>query len=308
MFEREKKVDCGPYREIDIIPRTDNAERAVKGKRGKRRKVTEPKQRDLNHKNSRRYVVQLGNGNFGIGDIHISATYDKKHLPRTLEEAENIVTNFLRRIAYRRRKMGLPPLKYILITEYAMDEEGNFTTRIHHHIILNGGIDRDDLELMWTSQRINWNKMDNPEYRQSIKQMGWINADRLQVNENGIEALAKYITKNPNGKKSWSSSRNLIRPVEQPPADHKYSVRQIENIAKLPDGGKEFFEKKYPNYNIVSIKPEYYDQTGWHIYLKMWKKPDNKNKDKQTKKKSAKKEGMNNERKRHKGKNEVIRC
>ena len=48
MFIREKKVDCTNYREVDIIPRTDSAEKAVKGVRGKRtsHKVTEPKQKD----------------------------------------------------------------------------------------------------------------------------------------------------------------------------------------------------------------------------------------------------------------------
>ena len=44
MFYREKKVDCGTYREVDIIPRTADAERAVRGKRGKRKKVTEPRE------------------------------------------------------------------------------------------------------------------------------------------------------------------------------------------------------------------------------------------------------------------------
>lgn len=34
VFMREKKVDCGNYREADIIPRTEKAESAVKGKRG----------------------------------------------------------------------------------------------------------------------------------------------------------------------------------------------------------------------------------------------------------------------------------
>ena len=102
MFYREKKVDCGTYREVDIIPRTADAERATRGKRGKRKKVTEPKQRNLNDKNSKRYLVQLGNGNFGYGDLHVSATYAQENLPETPEEAERIVGNYLRRIAYRR--------------------------------------------------------------------------------------------------------------------------------------------------------------------------------------------------------------
>lgn len=273
MFIREKKIDCGAYREVDIIPRTDNAERATRGKRGKRKKVSEPKQRDLNEKNSIRYLVQVGNGNFGIGDLHISATYDNESLPQTVEEAEKIVRNYLRRIEYRRRKLGLPPLKYILVTEYKFTKDGTTIKRIHHHIIMNGGLDRDDVELMWTKDRIDWKKAEKDlKYRAGVKTMGWVNADRIQTNENGIEALCKYIVKDPQGKKRWSSSRNLIRPEEKP-SDHKFSKKRVEALAKSSDLGMAFFEKEYRDYQIVSIEPVYYDETGWHIYLRMWKKP-----------------------------------
>lgn len=282
MFIREKKVDCQNYREVDIIPRTDNAERAVKGKRGKRQKVTEPKQKDINDKNARRYLVQLGNGNFGIGDLHVTCTYTDDNLPDTEEEAERIVGNYLRRIAYRRKKLNLPPLKYILVTEYGCSKDGEKITRIHHHIIMNGGQSRDEVEMMWTVERINWRKYNTePEYMDQVKKLGWVNADRLQLDKNGIEALCMYVTKNPHGKKRWSSSRNLERPVQQPNADHKYSKKQVETLAQSNDQGWEFFEKQFPDYTISEIKPEYYEETGWHIYLKMWKKPKKKEKAKQ---------------------------
>lgn len=273
MFYREKKTDCNTYREVDIIPRTDNAERAVRGKRGKRQKVSEPKQKNLNDKNARRYLVQLGNGNFGIGDLHVSLTYSNKYLPESVEEAEKAINNYLRRVAYRRNKLGLPQLKYILVTEYKFSKDGEEIKRIHHHVIMNGGLSRDDVEMMWTTKRINWKKVEkDPEYRAEIEQMGWANADRLQLNENGIEALCKYVTKDPQGKKRWSSSRNLERPVEQPTADHKYSKKKIEELAKSNDCGKPFFENQFPDFNIAEIKPEYHELTGWHIYLKMWRK------------------------------------
>ena len=196
MFYREKKTDCGAYREADIIPRTDNAERAVKGKRGKKRKATEPKQKDLNDKNAKRYLVQLGNGNFGIGDLHVSCTYNAKNLPESVEEAERIVSNYLRRIAYRRNKLGLPPLKYILVTEYKFAKDGEQIKRIHHHIIMNGGLSRDDVEMMWTKERINWRKVEkDPQYK--VSPLGYANADRLQPNEYGCEAIARYMTKEP---------------------------------------------------------------------------------------------------------------
>ena len=46
LFYREKKIDCGEYREVDVIPRTDNAERAVRGKRGTKKKATGPKRQE----------------------------------------------------------------------------------------------------------------------------------------------------------------------------------------------------------------------------------------------------------------------
>lgn len=274
-------MDCTDYREVDIIPRTDNAERAVKAKRGKRKKVTEPKQRELNDKNARRYVVQLGNGNFGKGDLHVTCTYAQENLPKTTEEAERTVRNYLRRLEYRRAKKGLQNLKYILVTEYKYpeeDEKEEHPVRIHHHIIMNGGMSRDEVEMMWTNTRIHWRAYEkDPEaYAKTVKKIGYCNADRLQPNENGIEALLKYMMKNPRGKKRWSSSRNLARPMEHPPADRKYTRNQIQRLAMSSDNGRSFFEKKFPGYQIQEVRPEYYDETGWHIYLKMWKKEQEK--------------------------------
>ena len=274
MFIREKKTDCADYREVDIIPRTEKAEEAARGKRGKRRKAKKPKQNALNDKNAKRYLVQLGNGNFHAGDLHTSCTYSADNLPGTVEEAEKIVSNYLRRIAYRRQKLGLEPLKYILVTEYKFAKgSSEQLKRIHHHIIMNGGMDRDEVEMMWTAERINWHKYDtDPEYMDQVGKLGWVNADRLQVDKNGIEALCMYVTKNPNGKKRWSSSRNLERPVRQPDADHKYSKKRVEELAKSNDLGKVYFEKQFPDYTISEVKTEFYEETGWHVYLKMWRK------------------------------------
>ncbi len=304
MFIREKKTDCADYREVDIIPRTEKAEEAARGKRGKKRKAQKAKQKGLNDKNAKRYLVQLGNGNFHAGDLHVSCTYSVDNLPGTVEEAEKLVGNYLRRIAYRRQKLGLDPLKYILVTEYKHTKGSGQLKRIHHHIIMNGGMDRDEVEMMWTAQRVNWRKADSTDrqeaagYKGGIVKLGWVNADRLQLNENGIEGLCKYIIKDPQGKKRYSSSRNLERPetqredgTEKGDADRslwkasrnltepqekcndfKYSKAKVERLAKAPDGGLSEFQKIYAGYEIVSCAPVYYEQTGWHIYLKMWRK------------------------------------
>lgn len=59
-FMREKKIYCGKhYREVDIYPYTAaQLTASTRGKRSKKIKETEPKQKNLNDKNARRYFTQ----------------------------------------------------------------------------------------------------------------------------------------------------------------------------------------------------------------------------------------------------------
>ena len=61
------------------------------------------------------------------------------------ERAEKDIKNFIARINYRRRKAGLENAKYIYIP--AIDGYA----RPHFHILISGdGMDRDELEDLWT--------------------------------------------------------------------------------------------------------------------------------------------------------------
>ena len=203
-FIREKRIYCGEeYLEVDIVAVTNMPE-AGKGKSGKSSQA----QKNLNDKRSKRRFVQIANTNFGTNDFHISATYNNEHLPMSLEEAEKNVHNYLDRIKRRMKRETGEDLKYMLVTEYTPEEEeGQLTlqgidsddkstkaVRIHHHIIINsGGLNRDDLELMWSKTRINWKKANDPEYRTEVDYYGFVNCDRLQPNENGLEGIVNYI-------------------------------------------------------------------------------------------------------------------
>lgn len=264
-FVRQKTIDCGEeYREVDIFTYTDTQRAAAeRGKRSKKEKVSAPKQRNLNDKNARRYLVQIGNLNFGEEDLHVTATYGKRFLPQTIEDAEKEISNFLRRVQYRRSKEGLPPLKYILVTAYSTGKNNEKPTRIHHHVIMNGGLDRDVIESLWRRRKRKGQKKGD--------KIGFINADRLQPDENGIAALCTYLNNQPGGKKRWSSSQNLKKP-ESRNNDTRYTRRQIEKMARERPG-REFWEKKYPgwtptggDYGVEYVHNEY---TGWSIYLKM---------------------------------------
>lgn len=104
MFVREKRFECGKYyEEVDIIPRTVIAERAVRGKRAKRKKVSRPVQTNINDKNSKRYLKLLANGNFENGDYMATFTYWRKYLPNSVDEAEKEIRNYLKRLARKRK-------------------------------------------------------------------------------------------------------------------------------------------------------------------------------------------------------------
>ena len=277
-FIREKRIYCGEeYLEVDIVPVTNMPE-AGKGKKGKSSQA----QKNLNDKRSKRRFVQIANTNFGVDDLHISATYNEEHLPITLEEAERNVHNYLDRVKRRMKRVTGQDLKYMLVTEYTPEEEeGQLTlegmedkqtraVRIHHHIILNGGLSRDDLELMWSATRINWKKAQNDtEYRKTVDYLGFVNCDRLQPNENGIEGLVNYINKRKKGCKKWSTSMNLKKPKEKK-NDHKYSFRKLRTLAQTPED-KEIWRKQYKGYEPTKIDFQYNEYTGWSVYLRLRK-------------------------------------
>ncbi len=288
-FIREKKIYCGSsYREVDIFPYTENKRKTVKNKRKKYNVETAPKQKRLNDKNSERYLIQIGNLNFGndIGAIHLVLTYNDYNLPKTVAEAERNIKNFIKRLRYYRRKKGLPELKYIYVTSYRFEKDvnvelGEEPVRIHHHIIINGGVDRDRVEAMWTRKRINWEKYESDvEYREKVyaDSLGFANADRIQKKNGNITALCKYLVNQAMSKdkrvRTWKSSTNLEKPTSST-NDSKYRRRQLERIVKERPG-RDYWEKKYPGWTLTDldngVSYKFNEFTGWAIYLKLRKK------------------------------------
>lgn len=262
-FIREKKIFCGDkFLEVDIIPRTESGKRR-KGIRSKKTQVSQPKQKNLNDKIAKRYFVQLINTNFDKEDIHTTVTYSDQYLPDTIEAAEREVQNYIRRIKRAREKEGLPPLKYILVTECSCEKDSEKPVRIHHHIIMNGGLDRNRIEDIWRRPRKKGQKEGD--------KLGYANTSRLQPTEFGLEAIARYLTKTKGkGKKRWSCSQNLEKPWTRN-NDYKYSRRKVEKIARGKAHDPEFWSKQYPSYALTECKTEYNDITGWALYLKLRK-------------------------------------
>ena len=268
-FIREKRIYCGNYLEVDLIPKSRTEKISRKRKRSRKKKLSAPKQKNLNDKNARRYFIQLVNTNLGESGLHITLTYSRSELPSTLEAAEKEVENYIARINYRRKKEGLQNARYMYVTEYLTEKETDEAVRIHHHIFMDADLSRDIVEDLWRRRRKKGEKKG--------KKIGIANANRLQADEQGLTALGNYLMKYPRGKKRWRSSQKLIPPYYDKD-DHKYSKREVERAAKNPED-REYWEKKYPGYWFTECKPVYNDLTGWSIYLKFrkipgWKKGD----------------------------------
>lgn len=261
-YAREKKITVGhEYMEVDIFSRDPEQDRvARRGTRNKKTKVSSPAQQNLNDKNAKRYLTELANGNFEEGDLWVTLTYKDEFLPQTVEEGENRVRNFLRRLARRRKRDGLEPLKYILVSEYPTHKDGTMG-RIHHHLLINQ-MDWKIVKQLWSEKRrlLGSARIEPVEYE-------------LDPEHNHMEGIVKYMTKEPCGKKRWSSSRNLVRPVARA-NDWKYRRSKVARLAQDRAAAFEYFASQYPEWELVpGMEMKCNPVTGeWSVYLKMWRR------------------------------------
>ena len=232
MGYRTKTTKAGPRLEADIYPIWGKEEQ--RKARASRKNMTPEAVRRNNEERAKRYLVQLADANFGEQDLHVTLTY--AGTPPEYEQARRDVRNFCDRVRRLRAKRGLDPLKYIYSIE---DNEEGRKHRIHVHMLMNGGISRGELEELWAK--------------------GYANADRLQPNENGLEAVARYLTKQQKNRRRWAASKNLTKPKVRV-SNTKASNARVRRIAQgFETEAKEVMEKLYPGYTFVSARVFYSD-------------------------------------------------
>ena len=228
---REKKYVCGEYLDVFIYPVFETGENA--GRKREKRKPSTEAQKKLNERHRKEKLVRLLHANFTPDDLEIHLTYSEQ--PESDEDAARHLRNYIRRVQRLRKKQGLPPLKYIAVTE-----RGKKGGRYHHHVTLSGEIDRDTLESMWPH--------------------GYANSRRLQFTEEGLAGLGNYIVKSPVGKKAWTASKNLVDP-EPKTRDGRISARKARELAENIQDNTQF-EKLYPGYNMSSAEAFHNDVNG----------------------------------------------
>ena len=221
MGYRTRTIKAGPRLEVEIYP-IFGRENTGRLRAAKQNMTPEAVQRN-NEERSRRKLIQLIDANFDERDYHVTLTY--AGTTPAYDQARKDVKNFLRAVKRRREQRGLDELKYVYTIE---DEQDGKRKRIHIHAIMNGGISREELEQIWGQ--------------------GYANADNLQPDENGLEAIARYITKQQKNRRKWARSRNLTQPKVRT-SDTKVSNARVRRLAvDFPNSAKEIMEKLFPQY------------------------------------------------------------
>ena len=241
-----KTTKAGDQLEADIYPAFNTRQDQPRTKRGNK---SRPAQKNLNDRRARRYLNNLVSANFGRGDLWCTFTYDNDHLPDSPDEADKVFTNFIRRINRRRKKAGLPNAKYICVTEYS-DEPGK-KTRVHHHVIMQGDINRDEIEALWKHGKRNQTRRIDPDP------------------ETHIAGIVNYISKDPHGRKRWRASKNLTKPTITK-SFSKFGKRTAERMAKDRDYLERRIKKSYPGYKFIDAEVKVNDiNGGFYIYARL---------------------------------------
>ena len=247
MGYRTRTVVAGPRLEVEVYP-VFGREAASRARAAKIAGNTPEAMKKLNRERAIRHLIQLADANLTDQDIHLTLTY--RNAP-TEDRAWRDVDNFLRTVKRRRKQYGMTPLKYFYTVE---GNESGSKEKLHAHVLMSGGISREELEAIWGN--------------------GWANADRLQPDERGLEAIIRYITKDQE-KRKWHRSRNMVQP-KQRTSDSKVSNAKVKRIARgFEAEAKEIMEKLYPKYRYVDVKVALSDSVdGAYIRVLMRRRPE----------------------------------
>ena len=242
MGYRRRTTVSGPRLDAEVFPVFG---RGQKGEiRREKHQATREAQQRANDERSRIHLIQLVECNFSEADVAIGLDYAGQ--APTPERIDKDVRNFIARVRRARKKAGLPEMKYIYaIGGDEMPAAGYSGKRPHIHMIMNGGIGRDELEKIW--------------------KQGRANCDRLQPRDEGLGGIAVYFTRQKQdrpekpGVRKWRGSRNLKQPVRRS-RDARMPNGRVRRIAHdFRNQAKDVMEKLYPGYVLQDCQVRYSD-------------------------------------------------
>lgn len=236
-----KTVTSGKMVEVEIYPVFRNKKDVPREKKKKTRKA----QCDLNDKNARKKLIRLMNANFDANGYWVTLNFAEN--PKDLDEVDKVMKNYIKRLNYRRKKLELPNMKYIYVSEIGKNG------RAHVHMVTDNLLDRDSIEDAWRHGKRN-------------------HVRRLDPDDFGLTGIATYLSKDPKGKKRWKASRNLAQPkVTQ--SLTKFRRRQVLKMVKNQNEIETELRKEYPKLKYLDSEVRQNEINGlFYVYNRMIKK------------------------------------
>lgn len=225
------------------------AEGALPGWAPRKYRESTPKQKRLNAKKAKRYFEALVEANFkGNRDFVVHPTFSEENYPESEEQAHKLVKNWIARLNYRRKKLGLPNCKYIIVFEKSP------RGRMHFHVLMDGQLSREEVENKW--------------------QLGYCNADRLRSDPKiGLQKIISYLSKggetDEKNSKRWISSKGLIKPWVSCSKNTKISRKRFEVLKSIPEDSELLrvtIERDNPGYELQDVERSVSEETG-QMYL-----------------------------------------
>ena len=245
LYVKTKTVRAGNLTEVECYPVYQGAYRRKLSKV----KPTPEAMKIVNDRNARKRFERLAETNFRTGaDYAITLTY-AGDAPEDEETCNRDLRNYLKRVNRARKKLGLKRAKAVGVLQVGK------LGRLHHHLLIEGGLDRDTMEKLWGK--------------------GYANCDRIQAGKGGLTAITRYMTrgfsnKRDIGRHRYFYTRNLKQPVVTM-SRTRISRRQAEMIREDANiQGEIIFRKKYPGLKLDSIELKQTDwMPGCYIYARM---------------------------------------
>ena len=240
-------------KDVELCLQTDGRRRYYGSHRSRVRKaLTPPKQAALNDRHAWTYLERLAEMNFGRGDYHVTLTYSETTLPKTAEASKRDYDRFIARARKLYKAKGLK-IDALMVMSQRTSKDGDIT-RLHMHVLMRGGVDRDQIEALWRAA----DKVGRPKVGQEASwlgaPLGFANVDRLQPDGNGLAALCAYLKKQPRDgiARRWYATCGLKKPYISSQRDDRYDVADLKAIAErnsdIPN--VSWWERQYPGWTL----------------------------------------------------------
>lgn len=167
-----------------------------------------------NERESVKNLARILNCNFGQGDCWITLTYPEDALPESREDAKEQMGKFLRKCRDAFRKDTGKSLRYVVSVGDRDGKTGETGKRLHLHIVMDA-LAYETVTKLWPAEDVTYRRLDG---------------------RGDYTGIARYMVTNAgpaDGKKRWSSSKGLEKPIftEPVPVSEKERIPVPRNIS-----------------------------------------------------------------------------